>query len=862
MTTGAPAGTAYVDLVPRLSPKAQRQVDDTARKLGERLATKFSDVGDKFTQIGGKLTTRLTLPLAAGMGAGVIAADKLQGKLREVVSLTGETGTVADKTFGLFQNYVRNLSGELGIAQQELAGGLYQALSAGVPRDNAFTFLQVAGKAAIAGVTDVETSIDGLTTILNAFGLESDQVQNVADSMFTTVKGGKTTFAELSDAIFNVAPLAASVGVKFTEVNAALATLTAAGVPTSVAATGIRAALSGLLRPTEELTSVFQEAGYESAQAALEQVGLAGAFDIVNKATKGNVGELQTLVGSIEGVQAIQTLTGTGAEKFATELENQAKAAGATNAAFQEIDKSRSIERLKTSATNLGIAVGNILLPFIRQLADTLTPLAANFSSLDPSIQKIIVGVGLLAAALGPLNLVLGGLFKSLGLIAGHPIIALVIALAAAFIYAYKNIEPFRETVDNIVASLTAFAEDAAPVIADFGEKVGHYIHDVILPALADFVDFIVNKVAPVVAEYAGRLIKPFSKFASDISDRWQKIQEAIRNALAIISAVIGVYIEVYTRIWRTFGDNILGILKAAFEQIVGVIRGVLLVITGIIDVFIGIFTLDWERAWQGIQEIFLGVWTQFSAIIEAAFDVIWELVSAGVTILAGILDLAWDGIKAAARAVWDAIFGFVRGFIERAVELFLNWTGPGLLIKHFDTIKEAARNVVDAVIRFFRELPGKLLGIIGDIGRVALEAGKTIIRKLLEGLGQSAGFAADVGKAIANAAVDFINSQIIDRINDALEFSIPNPLPGDNDFDIDPPDLPHIPRLHGGGFVTGPAGGEVLAVLEVGEEVIAKDDAGRGRDGKIADTINLNGITDSRDAVSELSWMQYTRGR
>jgi TP901 family phage tail tape measure protein len=148
--------------------------------------------------------------LALGASQSVTQANNLAVGLREVVTLTGQTGSAAEATFGEFTSLVAGLSNEFGIAQSVLTGGLYQALSAGVPQENAFTFMQVASTAAIAGVTNVETAVDGLTTIINAFGLESSDAEAVADSMFAAVKGGKTTFDELATSIFNVGPAAAA----------------------------------------------------------------------------------------------------------------------------------------------------------------------------------------------------------------------------------------------------------------------------------------------------------------------------------------------------------------------------------------------------------------------------------------------------------------------------------------------------------------------------------------------------------------------------------------------------------------------------------------------------------------------------
>ena len=345
--------------------------------------------------------------LAVGANKAVTDANGLAIGLREVVTLTGDTGDAANATFSEFSSLVADVSKEFGIAQSVLTGGLYQALSAGVPKDNALEFMQVASQAAIAGVTDVETAVDGLTTIINAFGLDTDEAQAVADSMFAAVKGGKTTFEELSASIFNVGPAAAAAGVSFEEVNAAIATLTASGTPTSVATTQIRAALVGLQRPSADLDAIFQALGYDSAQLAIESEGLSFALDAVKDASGGSNGQLQTLLGSVEAVAAVNVLAGTGAGKFADELERQNDAAGSVQDAFDEIDKSRVLERQAVAFQNMGIAIGNVLIPVMEVLVPLFTGFA-EFVANNSVVFTILAGIfGALAVAILAVNFAL-----------------------------------------------------------------------------------------------------------------------------------------------------------------------------------------------------------------------------------------------------------------------------------------------------------------------------------------------------------------------------------------------------------------------------------------------------------------------
>jgi hypothetical protein len=249
--------------------------------------------------------------------------------------------------------------------------------------------------------------------------------------MFAAVKGGKTTFEELSASLFNVGPAAAAAGVSFEEVNAAIATMTAAGVPTAQATTQIRAAMVGLQKPSKELDAIFQALGYDSAQLAIESEGLGFALDAVKDASNGSNGQLQTLLGSVEAVSAVNILAGTGAGKFADELERQNDAAGSVQDAFDEIDKSRVLERQAIAYQNMGIAIGNVLIPVMEVLVPLFTGFA-EYVADNAVVFSILAGIfGALAIAILAVNFALNA----------NPLVKVItyIALATTAVILFVN---------------------------------------------------------------------------------------------------------------------------------------------------------------------------------------------------------------------------------------------------------------------------------------------------------------------------------------------------------------------------------------------------------------------------------------
>lgn len=660
--------------------KAQEALEQLKRKGEEASASvtgSLAGVGDNLSNLGAKLNRNVTLPLLAVGGVAVAQFDGLQGSLREVVTLTGETGAAGDAAFETFRAGVAELSAELGVAQSTLTDGLYSALSAGVPQDNAFEFLRIASEAAIGGVTDTGTAVDGITTTINAFGLDMDSAQSVADSFFTAVRGGKTTFEELSRSISNVAPAAAAAGVSYQEVNAALSTLTASGIDTSVASTQLRSALTGLQRPSEEMNEIFSALGFASAQVAIESEGLGFALDAVKRASGGNNGELQRLLGSTEAVAAANVLAGTSAGKFAADLAAQTESAGAAAAAFSEVDKSRDIERARVAFANLGIEVGTILIPVASALARMLNTVTSAFGKMGDRTKTAIVVFGGFLAALGPLLSLAGALLKLPGRVVA---LAKQVALAAARLAALGR---------AALANVKAFALWAKALIVQAAQ------------ATAAFVKSIALQIKSWVLLGAKSLIA-----AGKVALAWLI---ALGPIALVIAAVVGLVVlivknwdtivDVTQKVWAKFKAIIVAAWNAVSSAVVAGVSAV----------------VGFVKALPG-------------RILSAIGDLAKLLYAKGVDLLTGLLDgLKWyfrtvlSIYLAIGRKVLDAVGNVARVLYDKGKDLF-----AGLL----DGLKWLWDNSVVAYLNFGR----RVLDAVGSVKDILFDAGKQIIDGLLRG--------------------------------------------------------------------------------------------------------------------------------
>ena len=279
------------------------------------------------------------------------ATSQMTSTFKTIETGWAEVSTLLDDNVDASATYgdaVARLSQELGAqgGEVEVLRGLYQTLSASMGEgEDATTFLETAMKAATAGLSDTETSVDALSTIVNSYGLTAQDAAHISDLMFMTIKRGKTTFNELAPQIGNVTNLAAQSGVSFEELSAATATLTRAGIKTDRAVTGLRQTIVQFLAPSTAMQDAVRALGYESADTMLRQEGLAGSLRKLMDHVGGNTAAFQKLFPNVRALNVALPLAGEQAGAFAGDLRLMAGASGAAEAAFAKMADTTSFKQ-------------------------------------------------------------------------------------------------------------------------------------------------------------------------------------------------------------------------------------------------------------------------------------------------------------------------------------------------------------------------------------------------------------------------------------------------------------------------------------------------------------------------------------
>lgn len=623
--------------------------------------------------------------LAAASGAAVKFGLDFKSSMSEVRTLLPD---ISDEAFGKLEQDVLDFSREMGIATDQAVPALYQAISAGVPQENVFEFMEVASQAAVGGVTDLETAVDGITSVVNAYGAETISAQEAADVMFAAVKNGKTDFEQLSASLFNVIPTASSLGVAFEDVTAQIALMTAQGTPTSVATTQIRAAMVEAQKSGTNLDKAIKELTGSSFAALIEQgETMPGVFQMLRQSMPEQ--DFKDLFGSVEAMNAALGVTGPNFEKFSGFLDAAEGSAGAVGEAFNTVAENpafrlqKALNALKIRLTEAGVKAMPIVIKAADLLIlamDKLGPLMGEVSSFVS--RRLIPALRDLGQRYGPIVRAefesLSARVRELARKVLPPLMAAWESLSAFFMEtalpAFRAISQWMIDHQPVVAALAiAVGLLAAPwltigvavaaLILKWDELVARFpvlqaVFDAVTGAVATMREWIADRLVPALTEAV-------QKFRNDVLPALENVGKAVLAVIALALTPLIATVKTVARIVKENFDRIVDYIRAAIDLVVQIVETGIELLRDTISVILALLRGDWEGAWNGIKTLLSNVWEN-----------IGEIVDAGIEYIQSALSLAWGVIESAAGIAWDGITGVIKGAINGIIGMINAMTG------------------------------------------------------------------------------------------------------------------------------------------------------------------------------------------
>jgi TP901 family phage tail tape measure protein len=721
-TNAMRAGAAYIELQARadkllsdVQRAAQQAGQQAGTTLSQSLSQRMGSMGSKMSEVGSTMSRNLTLPLV-GAGAAIIKmGSDFQYQMGRVKNISQATG--AD--FDMMKKQAKDLGASTQFSATQAAQGMEYLAMAGFKPKQIYEAMPAILNGAAAANMDLGDTANIVSNIMTGFGLKATEATRATDLLTKASQMGNVDVQGLGESFKYGGSMAKMAGLSVEETAAAFTLMGNAGMQGSMGGTAVGAALRSMMKPSRMAQKEMDALGlsFQTADGKLKPLP-----DIIDQVGKSGMTNEQFLrIFGTEGGRAMSALSEQGSDamrKLTTDIEG---AAGTTDRFAKDMGTTAKagMQGFTSALEGLSIAISESgVLDAFTQILGAVTKVVRKMTETNPEIMKWAFAFGAVVAAIGPVLKVGGALFgwmskigpaitavktAMLGLNTAfltNPVTLVVLAIVAlgvAFYEAYQHCAPFREAVDKAFAAL----------------KVAF---DTIMVALQPVFDAVK---------------RVFDQIVGSSGDMWAKVQpiltalgDTFKSVLGLIVDYVTMWVDLVMAIWNRWGDNIIGMVQGAWEIVSSVVIGALGVIQGIIKTVTSIITGDWSGAWDGIKMIISSVW-----------DAIGGIISGAMTYLQNLLSIAWDAISSVAKSMWNGLLDFIKGIPGRIVSFFLNWTLPGLIIKHWDSIKSGTMRVAGSMLSYVRGLPGQIVGFFGNFGSMLYGKGQDLIRGLWRGI-------------------------------------------------------------------------------------------------------------------------------
>ena len=800
------------------------------QRLNEEQQKVKESIGQTKAQLAG--TLRVIGGVAAAVYAGPVKAAM------DYETALAKVGTIADGTkvpMETMSKEIMALSNSTGIATTALADDVYNAISAGQDTADAVNFVTYSTKLAKAGFAESAQTLDVLTTILNAYGLEADEVGRVSDMLIQTQNKGKVTVAELSSVMGKIIPTAKSNGVALEQITAGYAIMTSKGIAAAESTTYMNSMLNELGKSgTTADKALRAAAGKGFKELMAEGKSLSEVLNILQEdAAKGGK-SLADVFGSAEAGKAAVTLLSDGVGGFNEQVANMLAASdgiGATQAAFEQMEDTTAarMEKAKNSIANLGVVLGQQLLPVVGTLADKVAGVVTKVSefaqqnpkAVQTALKAVAAFAGLRVAGLGTklgfLEIKKGFLgiktafesFKALraaeqlGGVAAKaggivtkvgPIVAIIAAIGAAIYYVANNLEDVRAKIqktfgddglrifDQIWASITMVGEAFKTAFAGVSTDLFSTLQQ-ILPTLISTLQTAATSILPVIVQRITQIAPLLARLITGILP---VLGQLITAVLPVITELIAQLIPVMTQIITSILPVIIDLVNMLLPLVMQIVQAVLPVIIQLLNTLVPV-----------VMQIIQAILPVFIELLNQLMPVIQTIVNSVLPVLVQVINT----LLPLFQTIIDAILPVFMQLLNALVPVIQ--TLASILSSVLGVALEAISGIVQGVMQVFQGLITFITGVFTGNWRQAWDGIKSIFSGIWEAI-----------KSVAKGAVNGIISIINGIIGGLNKLKIPDWIPGLGGKGIN---IPLIPMLAKGSrntpdtFIAGEAGPELI---------------------------------------------------
>lgn len=408
--------------------KTQSSLWTQAGQKMQDIGGKFKSVGSNITSVGKDLTMKVTAPIMAlGTGAFKAAVD-----FESAFAGVRKTVDTTEEGFARLEKGIRDMAKELPASANEIAAVAESAGQLGIAEENILSFTRTIIDLGESTNLTAEQGATEFARFANIVNMSQSDFDRLGSSIVALGNTMATTESEIMSMSMRLAAQGSQVGMTEAQITALAATMSSLGIQAEMGGTAMTTILKkiqsavasggadlevfanaanmtgeefkkafetdavtaldelvkGLALSSEEgenLTEILAELGIKGVYESDVMLRLAGASDLLSSAVK----------------------TSSDAWEENTALANEAEQRYKTTAS--------QMSMLKNQVVDVGISLGQELIPIAIEVMDKIGGLVERFSELDDGTKKTIIAIGGVVAAAGPLLLIGGSIMSGIG---------------------------------------------------------------------------------------------------------------------------------------------------------------------------------------------------------------------------------------------------------------------------------------------------------------------------------------------------------------------------------------------------------------------------------------------------------------
>lgn len=696
--------------------EAQKRYDARQESIG-----RMKDFGDKQIAQGMGVAGALAVPVKLA-----VDLENAQADLKKVADFSSK------KMEDGFYKAMRNFSENSPLSQVELFQIAGAGAQAGIKTDELERYTKDAAKIKVAFDMNTEAAGNFLAKTRAQLNLDQNGVMEYANVINYLANNVAATAPEIADISSRVAGLGGMAGISKEGVAALGASLVSVGVPSEVAATGLKNISLGLMAgtsATKKQAAAFKSLGLDAEDVAKRMAKdgegtLIDVFQRIKKLPKDvQAATLKNLFGK-ESIQSASELA-KHIDEVSKNMKNahdKSKTNGSVDAEYNQRLKTmgNAFSTLKNRVVNMGVDLGSALGPSLVQVANSIGPLITKFSQLIQKHPQLTANILKAVAGFAAFKIGLGGLAKGFAPVFSGISKGILIfdkfKAAGSFAEGFKTAFP---TISKIGSGLKKLGQSGLKVGKVLGKglvkgvqatgKVAKIAGSGIVKG-AKFVGSGAIKGAKAIGSGAkavgGMAVQAAAKGMQLLATGAQKAIGAVRAVgialkvafmanpigfiIAAIVAVVVILVVLYNKCsW--FRNMVNAVFKALGSAIKAVWNGIKAAAMAVWNAIVSFIRSRVEAQKAQMRNVARSVWNAIKAAavavwnaIKSAATALWNGLKSGITAVGSFFKSTWEGIKGAAIAVWngiksafDAVVSGLKSAISGVVSFFTDkWNG------------------------------------------------------------------------------------------------------------------------------------------------------------------------------------------